>query len=207
MSAVSNPFAPSKRKITEELALDIRDDLMGDELLVTGPTDPGLSPTLEAPAEAWETQAVGPIEGLAVMGLHGGAGATTLAGLLGEGSSDIGRAWPISNNAWTGAAWPIPVIAVARNDHSGLKAADDFVRSWANGQLTGSHLSALVLIDAGPRVSDARRKATKRLLRMVPRGTHIPWMDSWLDAPPDPKRLPGRIKRIIKLLNTPAPTK
>ena len=207
MSAASNPFAKTRQPAKGPAVHDIRDDLMGDDLLVTGPTHPGLSPTLEAPAKAWETQTVGPIEGLAVMGLHGGAGATTLAGLLGEGSSDVGRRWPISNNAWTGTAWPIPVIAVARNDHSGLKAADDFVRSWANGQLTGSHLSALVLIDAGPRVSDARRKATKRLMRMVPRGTHIPWMDSWLDAPPDPKRLPGRIKRIIKLLNTPAPTK
>lgn len=206
MSAVSNPFAPSKPKMTQEGSFDIRDDLMGDDLMVSGPTHPGLSPTLEAPSEAWEIQDVGPLEGFAVMGLHGGAGATTLAALLGEGSSDVGRAWPISNNAWTGKAWPIPVIAVARNDHSGLKAADTFVRSWANGQLTGSRLSALVLIDAGPRISDARKKSTKRLLRMVPRGTHLPWMDSWLEAPPDPTRLPVRIKRIIKLLNAPTPS-
>lgn len=207
MSAVSNPFAPSKKKMTQDDSLDIRDDLMGDDLMVAGPTHPGLSPTLEAPAEAWETQTVGPLEGIAVMGLHGGAGATTLTALLGDGASDIGRAWPISNNAWTGKAWPIPVIAVARNDHSGLRAAENFVRSWATEQLTGSRLSALVLIDAGPRISDARKKSTKRLLRMVPRGTHLPWMDSWLDAPPDPARLPVRIKRIIKLLNTPTPTK
>lgn len=203
MASVSNPFAPAKRKFSENDAIDVRDDLMGDDLIVTGPTSPGLSPTLEAPAEAWATQKVGPIEGLAVLGLHGGAGATTLTALLGNGAADVGRAWPISNNAWTGKPWPIPVIAVARTDHSGLKAADDFVRSWANGHLNGSHLSALVLIEAGPRTSDARRKATKRLLRMVPRGTHIPWMDSWLDTPPDLTRLPGRIKRVIKLLNTP----
>lgn len=207
MSAVSNPFAPSKKKMTQDDSLDIRDDLMGDDLMVAGPTHPGLSPTLEAPAEAWETQTVGPLEGIAVMGLHGGAGATTLTALLGDGASDIGRAWPISNNAWTGKAWPIPVIAVARNDHSGLRAAENFVRSWATEQLTGSRLSALVLIDAGPRISDARKKSTKRLLRMVPRGIHLPWMDSWLDAPPDPARLPVRIKRIIKLLNSPTPTK
>lgn len=207
MSAVSNPFAPSKKKMTQDDSLDIRDDLMGDDLMVAGPTHPGLSPALEAPAEAWETQTVGPLEGIAVMGLHGGAGATTLTALLGDDASDIGRAWPISNNAWTGKAWPIPVIAVARNDHSGLRAAENFVRSWATEQLTGSRLSALVLIDAGPRISDARKKSTKRLLRMVPRGIHLPWMDSWLDAPPDPARLPVRIKRIIKLLNTPTPTK
>lgn len=206
MSAVSNPFAPSTKKMTQEDSFDIRDDLMGEDLMVSGPTHPGLSPTLEAPVEAWKTQDLGPLEGFAVMGLHGGAGATTLAALLGEGTSDVGRAWPISNNAWTGKAWPIPVVAVARNDFSGLRAADNFVRSWANGQLTGSRLSALVLIDAGPRTSDARKKSTKRLLRMVPRGTHLPWMDSWLDAPPDPARLPIRIKRIIKLLNTPAPS-
>lgn len=206
MSGVSNPFVPHKPKDAEDAALDIRDDLMGDDLVVSGPTHPGLSPHLEAPPVPWETQDVGPLEGCAVMGLHGGAGATTLATLLGEGASDVGRAWPISHNAWTANPWPIPVIAVARNDHTGLRAADTFVRSWANGQLTGSHLSALVLIDASPRTSEARKKTTKRLLRMVPRGTHIPWMDSWLDAPPDPTRLPVRLKRIIKLLNTPAPT-
>lgn len=203
MSAVSNPFAPSKKQVTQNDAFDIRDELMGDDLLVTGPTKPGLSPTLESPSEAWAVSDVGPFEGLAVMGLHGGSGATTLALLLGDGASEVGQSWPISQNAWTGSAWPIPVIAVARTDHAGLAAADSFVRSWANGQLTGSQLSALVLIEAGPRTSDARKKATKRLLRMVPRGTHIPWMDPWLDAPPDAARLPGRIKRIIKLLNTP----
>lgn len=207
MSGVSNPFAPSQRKIPQVESFDIRDELMGEDLVVTGPTRPGLSPTLEAPAQAWETQNVGPLKGIAVMGLHGGAGATTLAALLGDGATDVGRAWPISHNAWTAKAWPIPVIAVARNDYTGLRAADTFVRSWATEQLTGSHLSALVLIDAGPRISDARKKSTKRLLRMVPRGTHLPWIDSWLDAPPDPTRLPVRIKRIIKLLNTPTPTK
>lgn len=203
MSGVPNPFAPSRQKMTQESAPDVTDELMGQHLVVTGPTTPGLSPTLEAPVSPWPSTAVGPCEGIAVMGLHGGAGATTVTALLGESASEVGQAWPISQNAWTGNAWPIPVIAVARTDHTGLAAADRFIRSWANGQLTGSKLSALVFIEAGPRTSDARKKATKRLLRMVPRGTHIPWMDSWLEALPDPARLPGRIKRIIKLLNTP----
>lgn len=203
MSSVSNPFAPSRKDVTQDSSFDIRDELMGDDLLVTGPTKPGLSPTLETPTEAWAVSDVGPFEGIAVMGLHGGSGATTLASLLGDNATEVGQSWPVSQNAWTGSAWPIPVIAVARTDHKGLAAADSFVRSWANGQLTGSQLSALVLTEAGPRTSDARKKATKRLLRMVPRGTHIPWMDPWLDAPPDPTQLPSRIKRIIKLLNTP----
>ncbi|MGL3808123.1 DUF6668 family protein [Paeniglutamicibacter sp. R2-26] len=206
MSGVSNPFVPHQQKDAETAAIDIRDDLMGASLVVNGPTHPGLSPHLEAPPVAWETRNVGPLEGVAVMGLHGGAGATTIASLLGSEATEVGRAWPLSHNAWTDSPWPIPVIAVARNDHSGLRAAETFIRSWATRQLTGSRLSALVLIDAGPRTSEARKKTTKRLLRMVPRGTHLPWMDSWLDAPPDPARLPLRLKRIIKLLNTPATT-
>ncbi|WP_461634629.1 DUF6668 family protein [Glutamicibacter soli] len=203
MSGIPNPFAPERPNKTLNAGYDINDELMGTNLFVTGPAQPGLSARLETPTEAWAISDVGPLEGLAVMGLHGGAGSTTVAALLGDDATEVGQSWPISQNAWTGSAWPIPVIAVARTDHTGLAAADRFIRSWANGQLTGSQLSALVLIEAGPRTSDARKKATKRLLRMVPRGTHIPWMDSWLDAPPDPARLPGRIKRIIKLLNTP----
>jgi len=203
MSATSNPFANSERLAKGAEVPDIKDDLLGHDLIVTGPTKPGLSPTFEAPHRPWPTHPLDTAVRIAVMGLHGGAGATTVAALLGDGATEVGQSWPVSQNAWTGSAWPIPVIAVARTDHTGLAAADRFIRSWANGQLTGSQLSALVLIEAGPRTSDARKKATKRLLRMVPRGTHIPWMDSWLDAPPDPGRLPGRIKRIIKLLNTP----
>lgn len=203
MSGIPNPFAPTRPNKTPDSGHDIRDDLLGHDLIVTGPTAPGLSPMLEAPSSPWPQNNIGPFEGLAVMGLHGGAGATTLSTLLGESALDVGRAWPLSQSTRTQAPWPLPVIAVARTDHTGLSAADRFVRSWANGQLSGSQLSALVLIEAGPRTSDARKKATKRLLRMVPRGTHIPWMDPWLDAPPDPARLPGRIKRIIKLLNTP----
>lgn len=205
MSAISNPFANSERSAKGAEVPDIKDDLLGHDLLVTGPTKPGLSSTFEAPHHPWPTHSLDSAVRVAVVGLHGGAGATTVAALLGDGASEVGRSWPVSQNAWTGSAWPIPVIAVARTDHTGLAAADRFIRSWANGQLTGSQLSALVLIEAGPRTSDARKKATKRLLRMVPRGTHIPWMDPWLDAPPDPARLPGRIKRIIKLLNTPTP--
>ena len=205
MSATSNPFANSERPAKGAEVPDIKDDLLGHGLLVTGPTKPGLSSTFEAPHQPWPTHPLDTAVRIAVMGLHGGAGATTVAALLGDGATEVGQSWPVSQNAWTGSAWPIPVVAVARTDHTGLAAADRFIRSWANGQLTGSQLSALVLIEAGPRTSDARKKATKRLLRMVPRGTHIPWMDSWLDAPPDPARLPGRIKRIIKLLNTPTP--
>ncbi|GAA1495385.1 hypothetical protein GCM10009628_03870 [Paeniglutamicibacter kerguelensis] len=206
MSGVSNPFVQAKQTLSPETSPDIRDDLMGSTLFVGGPTQPGLSLHLEAPLEAWETRNVGPLEGVAVMGLHGGAGASTLATLLGGSASDIGRAWPISMNTWTGNAWPTPVIAVARNDHSGIEATDRFIRSWASGKLTGSLLSALVIIDASPKLSDGRKRATKRLLRMVPRGTHIPWIDAWLDAPPDPARIPGRIKKIIRVLNTPSPT-
>lgn len=205
MPGIPNPFAPPT-ETRHDKRIDVDDTILGSDLLVTGPSAPRLSPTLEAPAAPWPTQNVEPFEGIAVLGLHGGAGATTLTMLLGAGAHDVGRSWPIprTTSGTEDVDLPLlPVLVVARTDHHGLSSSDRFIRSWANGQLTGSQLSALVLIEAGPRTSDARKKATKRLLRMVPRGTHIPWMDSWLDVPPDPARLPGRIKRIIKLLNTP----
>ncbi len=114
MSAVSNPFAPSEKQVTQKDSFDIRDELMGNDLLVTGPVKPGLSPMLEAPSETWAVSDVGAFEGIAVMGLHGGAGASTLASLLGDGASEVGQAWPISQNAWTGSACtgsPVPAAA------------------------------------------------------------------------------------------------
>lgn len=206
MSGKPNPFAPLRPNVDEEAVLDVRDDLMGAEEIFHGPTQPGLSPSLEPPTEPWATQAIGPLRGIAVLGVHGGSGASTLTRLLGTNATDIGHAWPICTHPWTGQPSPIPIIAVARNDYAGIEATERFIRSWATGQLTGSLLSALVIIDASPQLSDARKKATRRLLRMVPRGAHIPWIEPWLDAPPDPTRLPRRLKRILHALNTAAPS-
>ena len=61
--------------------------------------------------------------------------------------------------------------------------------------------SGLVIVDDGPALSDGQRRAMKRLLKMTPRGTRIPWVEAWRHASPDSGRIPGRITRITRALH------
>ena len=62
-------------------------------------------------------------------------------------------------------------------------------------------LLGLVIVDDGPTLSDGQRRAMKRLLKMTPRGTRIPWVEAWRHASPDSGRIPGRITRITRALH------
>ena len=92
-------------------------------------------------------------------------------------------------------------MAVFRSHWRGLEAADRFAEQWAAGMLTGSTLLGLVIVDDGPTLSDGQRRAMKRLLKMTPRGTRIPWVEAWRHASPDSGHIPGRITRITRALH------
>lgn len=201
MSRRTNPFVKREAAITqapEEAVL--HDSLLGARLMESGPASPDALPISpeDVTSKAWPKVQISaiPESRITVMGLHGGAGASTLAALMGEGVGDHGQAWPEPPEGQA-----LGVVAVFRSHWRGLEAADRFAEQWAAGMLTGSTLLGLVIVDDGPTLSDGQRRAMKRLLKMTPRGTRIPWVEAWRHASPDSGRIPGRITRITRALH------
>lgn len=175
---------------------DITDQLLGEAVALTGPQQPLLVDSLPEAVAAWPRVEVTDHRLITVAGLHGGAGASTVAQLFGEDAVDAGQGWPVA------AGWsrPLPrlnVVVVARTHRTGLQAAEQFAGQWAAGELSESRLLGLVLVDDGPKLLDAQSRQVKRLLKLTPRGARIPWNEQWRLAAPDADSLPRRIRKII----------
>lgn len=171
--------------------------------LYYGPTSPEeITVAADPEAAPWPQTTVTDFRQVTVFGLHGGAGATTVASLFGDDAVDAGNGWPVAGG-WTRPLPTLQVLAVARTHYAGLAAAEAFTHQWAAGQLPSSTLLGLVLVDDGPTLTDGQKKAVKRLLRKVPRGAHLPWMEAWRHLPPDHGRLPRRLTKIIHAFRTP----
>lgn len=205
MSPRANPFVkaePASVEATHEEAV-LHDALLGQRLMESGPSDPQSLPITPSDVESdpWPKVQISrdSVTPITVMGLHGGAGTSTMATLLGAGALDHGRTWPVPPE---GAS--LGVVAVCRSHWRGLEAADVFTMQWAAGLLTESTLLGLVIVDDGPTLSDGQRKAMRRLLKRTPRGIHLPWVEAWRHVSPDAGRTPGRITRIVRQLHSAA---
>lgn len=191
-----NPLLPPEVAAAPEPP-DIADELLGDTIEVSGPQAP--LPMLNSPAKTapWPRVEVTDHRLVTVAGLHGGAGTSTVTSLFGADAFDAGQGWPVA------AGWkrPLPslqVVVVARTHFTGLEAADAFLRQWAAGELQESRLLGLVLVDDAPRLLNSQAQEAKRLLKLSPRGTHIPWNEQWRVGPPDTDALPRRLKKIVR---------
>ena len=190
-----NPLIPQTEVAAPEPA-DIADELLGDAVALTGPQEPLLVGSLPEGVAAWPRVEVVEHRLITVAGLHGGAGTSTVARLFGDDAFDAGQGWPVA----AGWARPLPalnVVVVARTHRTGLRVADQFARQWAVGELTESRLLGLVLVDDGPRLLSVQAQEAKRLLKLTPKGAHIPWNEQWRIQTPDTASLPRRIKKII----------
>ncbi|MFV0286038.1 MAG: DUF6668 family protein [Demequina sp.] len=106
------------------------------------------------------------------VGVHGGAGESTLATLTGQAA---GHAWPHPIDGSKAR-----VVLVARTHASGLTRLSDAVRHWASGGLPFIDLDAVVLNADQPgrlpkRLHDHALHATGG----APDVWHIPYMSAW----------------------------
>lgn len=127
------------------------------------------------------------------LGVHGGAGETTLAQLL-EGSWETGHAWP-----QTGQGAELPrVILVARTNARGLRAAQLAAIEWASGSVA-VQLHGLVLIaDAPGRLPKALRDFAHVVAGGVPRVWRVPWVEAWrLGEPVCAETAPKAVTAIL----------
>lgn len=172
---------------------------MGDRVVEYGPSSPkdlGLVGSTSSPKQ-WPRTKISDHKNITIFGLHGGAGTSTVAKLFGDDAFDGGQGFPVATG-WTRPLPVLNVLAVARTHFAGLRAADEFTQAWATGELAESNVLGLILVDDGPHLIMDQKRMVKRLLKKTPKGGHIPWQEEWRHNPPNPSRLPLRIRRMIQ---------
>ncbi|MFF4652545.1 DUF6668 family protein [Streptomyces sp. NPDC001380] len=118
------------------------------------------------------------------LGVHGGAGVTSLLRALGSGA-DAGGRWPDVQ----GAPGGVPVLLVARTDARGLDAAQAALQEWDRGTVPASAvlLGLALLADAPARPGRGLRERIRTLSGAVPRLWQVPWIPAWRDGA-EPRR-------------------
>lgn len=178
------------------------DPLWRHAVLLDGPSSPQAAPHVEvSPDEGWPTFELTRDASVCVMGLHGGAGATTLTHLLGSGATDTDQRWPVYAG-WTRPVPNLAVVAVARTNHTGLEAVERFARLWAADALPSSTLISLVLIDDGPKLLKDQERAVQRVSRLLPKNGHIGWQETWRLAQPSYQSSPARVRKLVDQIKT-----
>ncbi|MEE2570744.1 DUF6668 family protein [Pseudarthrobacter sp. J64] len=106
------------------------------------------------------------------LGVHGGAGETSLA-RLDKNTRAAEHHWPITATGST-------VVLVARSNMSGLRAAQLAATEWASGSIPGIHIAGLVVLaDAPGRLPKEIREFARVVGGGVPHLWHFPWIEAW----------------------------
>jgi hypothetical protein len=133
-------------------------------------------------------------EGIGWIGAHGGAGATTLARLL--GGTDIGCRWPDAR-----LAEPARVMLVGRTHLDGLRAVSRALYAMHQGRHpAGMRLVGVVLVADAPGRLPAPLVARIRLLRSVAPVYRVPWVPAYRLGE-TPKRQPRQLARLAAVVN------
>lgn len=125
-----------------------------------------------------------------VLGVHGGAAESTLAGLV-VASRDAGHAWPRPDD---GSA--ARVVLTARTHMSGLLSARAAATQWAAGDVPHAEVVGLVLVaDAPGRLPRPLRDFARVVGGGVPRTWAVPWIESWRLG--DYRDVPRPVRRLV----------
>jgi hypothetical protein len=127
------------------------------------------------------------------VGVHGGAGESTLEEIFG-GSCAAGHRWPV---APPGTA-PVLVVLVARTDARGLRAVQSAMRDWQTRALNVRLLGLVLMADAPTRSPRALRDLQKVVSGGVPRVWSFPWVESWrAGGVPSRSNSPRQAQRLL----------
>jgi len=132
-------------------------------------------------------------DGVCWVATHGGAGATTLAAVV--GGVDVGCRWPDAARHE-----PARILLLARTHEQGLRAASRALNAIREGRHpAGMELVALVLVADAPGRLPVPLLTRIRLLRSVVPVQRVPWIPQWrLGKTVD--RLPGQLVRVGGLI-------
>jgi len=161
-----------------------------------GPAVRGPQPTLDRPARALPRHTVdrpGPF----VLGVHGGAGESLIAALLGWEPAQ--HSWPVAPTALTDQT--TKVVLTCRSDQVGLLAARDASREWAASTVPGVDLVGLVVIaDAPGRLPRPLQDLCGVITGGLPHCWHLPWQPALrLGARADPNE--PAVRRLVDAIS------
>lgn len=162
---LSKPFSRSERKVS--VPAKKASDLTGPLSPQLGVPEPALADQLPVhnqarPADLWW------------LGVHGGAGESTLASLV--------PTWAAADHGWPflpdGAL--AQVVLVARSNMYGLQQAQLAATQWAAGLVPHVELVGLVIVaDAPGRMPRPLRDFLQVVRGGVPRTWQVPWIEAW----------------------------
>ena len=135
-----------------------------------------------------------------VVGAHGGAGETSLAG-LDPTWADMRHHWPRPEPGSGRCA----VLLCARTNSAGAQAAQVALTQWASGEVTGIDLLGLVWIaDAPPKPPKPLRDLMHVVSGGAPRTWKLPWIPEWrLGEPTASGSVTDLIKQVSALVDSP----
>lgn len=110
--------------------------------------------------------------GLAIVGVHGGAGERTLAGII-PASYPAGHVWPAARHG------PVGVVLTCRSHARGLQGAQLVLRQWAAGcapRLVELH-GLIVIVDGPGRLPKPLRDLAGLIRAAAPRSWEISWSE------------------------------
>lgn len=138
--------------------------------------------------------------GLFVLGVHGGAGESTLAAWL--DAQPCGRAWPTSPGVRP------RVLLVARTHARGLEASRRAATEWASGSIPVEVLGLVLIGDApGRQLPKALRAQVRQLAGALPRTWTIPFLPALREIPEPEAAPPSAVVRTIRQITSTTTTK
>ncbi|MFF7357841.1 hypothetical protein ACFZA1_35225 [Streptomyces filipinensis] len=144
--------------------------------------------SVQAPQHLLGTLPMAPVPGVLwwALGVHGGAGVSTLLRTIG-GGGDAQRHWPDIHGATT----DVHVVLVARADHRGLTAAQAALQQWHSGLApTSTSVVGLVFMaDAPTKPPRPIRDRIRVLTGAVTQSWEVPWVEEWREGGKPQKRV------------------
>lgn len=141
------------------------------------------------------------------LGVHGGAGESVLADLL--GGVPCHHRWPLRSADGEVQA-PAQVFLVARQNQRGLGAASRAARAWASGAHPDVELQGLVLMaDAPGKTPKSLAAQTRVISGGVPRTWVVPWIEElrltgavdWESLTREPRKVLTALAEVVDEIN------
>lgn len=154
----------------------------------TGPATPQSG--VDAPAVGLPVCPQPAMAALWLIGAHGGAGESTLAGL--------DDSWAAAGHSWPSApSGPAQSVIVARSHLAGLQAAQAAAQQWASGRVPSVQLLGLIIVaDAPGRLPRPLRELQQIISGGVPRTWTVPWVEAWRATSPDETNIPRSVRSL-----------